>query len=104
MTPFTLIARDPRLKDIPIVLETPLSAALNPNEDSYEIWKTEIEVLNALSYEGSSYNRDEEREELLKRIEGVVGRKRLSKGSGAGVDGSLDSFVVVGKSPVKKAR
>jgi len=42
LSAFGYIMRDPRLKRIPLILETPIN-------DDCDVWQTEIEVLNGLS-------------------------------------------------------
>ncbi|KAI5116240.1 hypothetical protein M0805_001234 [Coniferiporia weirii] len=95
LAPFALLSRDERLKDIPLVLETPISSGgTGKKEESPAVWRAEISVLNRLSMPDYAHfapfpeRHDEIRPknllkggiltELLNEIEDVVGRTKPS--------------------------
>ncbi|KAH8106397.1 xylose isomerase-like protein [Phellopilus nigrolimitatus] len=95
LMPFALVARDTRLKGIPLVLETPISLA-NSKEESPEIWRAEISMLNRLSAidysSGCESSEDSEArilEEMVRGAEEVVGRKCLPNDVGGGEVGNV---------------
>ncbi|KAF8507294.1 AP endonuclease [Hysterangium stoloniferum] len=88
LSTFGYIMRDPRLKHIPLILETPTS-------ENSDVWKTEIEVLNGLSE--LAVDDDEGLRLLSKKIDEAIAVSQTKvKGKKQKVEKS-----VVGESKVK---
>ena len=63
---FSYIVRDARLKDIPLILET-------PGFDRTEVWSKEIEMLNEIGLApDDGLKTEEEQAEMVKSLKGIV--------------------------------
>ena len=69
---FSFIAQDSRLKNIPLILETPILAmtASRKLEEHPDIWRTEVEVLN--TYSISNPNATQSREARAMLLDKIV--------------------------------
>lgn len=101
---FGHILRDPRVQDIPLVLETPLG-----EDENWAVWEKEINALHTMSISKSGANEEEEAK-LLESIRDVVKQKapkakkvttkrtpakpkgRKAKGKDADDDGGSDDY------------
>lgn len=82
---FSFIANDPRLKNLPLILETPISIPTSSKklEECPDIWRTEISVLNKLSEPETSSHAEcldsEACERLLLDIKSITGKEEASR-------------------------
>jgi len=85
LSTFSYIVHDPRMKDLPLILET-------PTFEQPEIWAHEIGMLNTIS----AGDLDTSHEDLLKDLRKVIKEAEASGGKGAGGKGK--------KPPAKKRK
>jgi AP endonuclease-1 len=84
---FSFIVHDPRMQDLPLILET-------PTFEQPEVWAHEIEMLNKLS--SLELDASEERQTLVKELKEVLKKAQTSSGKGTKSGGK--------KSPAKKRK